>query len=164
MTSKSAGILLFRTSGSEPEVLLVHPGGPFFVRKDFGYWTVPKGGYTAEEEPLTATIRELYEETGLQLPVDTVFYVLGTIIQKGGKSVQVWAVKGSLDTEKFKSNFFNLEWPPKSGKMRTFPEVDKAVWFPLHKAKLYINARQSALIDRLTEILKEEGRLSPQGR
>lgn len=89
MALKSAGILLFRTSGSSTEVLLVHPGGPFFVRKDRGYWTVPKGEYTAAEEPLAAAIRELNEETGLQLPENTTFYPLGTITQKGGKSVQV---------------------------------------------------------------------------
>lgn len=155
MALKSAGILLFRTSGNSTEVLLVHPGGPFFARKDRGYWTVPKGEYVAEEEPLAAAIRELYEETGLQLPESTIFHPLGTITQKGGKSVQVWAAKGPPDAWEFKSNFFNLEWPPKSGKICSFPEVDKAIWFPLDKAKLYINERQSVLIDRLTEILKE---------
>lgn len=155
MALKSAGILLFRTSGGSTEVLLVHPGGPFFARKDRGYWTVPKGEYVAAEEPLAAAIRELYEETGLQLPGNTTFYPLGAIIQKGGKSVQVWAAKGAPDTWAFKSNFFNLEWPPKSGKICSFPEVDKVAWFSLEKARLYINERQSALIDRLTEILKE---------
>lgn len=154
MAVQSAGILLFRTSGTLPEVLLVHPGGPFFVRRDLGYWTVPKGEYAAGEAPLDAAIREFFEETGVLLPEDGLFYPLDPIKQKGGKQVIVWAVRGTLDADTIKSNDFRMEWPKGSGAVRSFPEIDKARWFGLAEARRYINERQVSLIDQLEKIIR----------
>ena len=127
MAAQSAGILLFRTSGMVSEVLLVHPGGPFFARRDLGYWTVPKGEYAAGEAPLDAAIREFFEETGVLLPDNAFFYPLDPVRQKGGKQVIVWAVRGALDAGAIKSNDFQMEWPKGSGMVRSFPEIKKAL-------------------------------------
>ncbi len=147
----SAGILLYRQAGGGLEVLLVHPGGPLWARRDLGAWSIPKGQYVeGEEEPLSAARREFAEELGSPPPQDEALD-LGEIRQKGGKRVRVWAVAGDLDSEHFHSNTFAMEWPPRSGQMREFPEVDRAEWFGLPDARERINSAQAAFLDRLSE-------------
>lgn len=133
------------------EVLLVHPGGPFFARKDLGAWSIPKGEYEGPEDPLTAARREFAEETGL--PVDGDFLPLQPIKQKGGKEVLAWAIEGDIDAAKVVSNVFEMEWPPRSGKMRRFPEIDRAEWFDLSTARSKINERQRGFLDELEQLL-----------
>jgi len=145
---QSAGILLYRSTDPETEVLLVHPGGPFWKNKDAGAWTIPKGEFEESEEPLAAAIREFKEETGFTLQGE--FIALTPIQQKAGKIVYAWAIEGDIDATKVKSNFFEVEWPPKSGKKQTFPEIDKAAWFTLAKAREKINSSQAALLDELS--------------
>ncbi|MFD2582309.1 NUDIX domain-containing protein [Pedobacter vanadiisoli] len=144
---QSAGILLFRKKDQEIEFFLAHPGGPFFINKDQGFWTVPKGEIDENEEPLAAAIREFAEETGEKLSGD--FIELTPIVQKGGKKVFCWAIAGNLAPEVFVSNTFELEWPPRSGKRQSYPEMDKAAWFNYPDAVKYINERQIALLDEL---------------
>lgn len=150
MAGRSAGILLFRKSPSI-EVLLVHPGGPFFARKDLGAWSIPKGEYADSEDPLAAARREFQEETGTAL--DGTFLPLTPVKQKGGKEVMAWAVEGDLDPATVASNDFELEWPPRSGKMRHFPEIDRAEWFDLATARKKINERQGAFLAELEAML-----------
>ncbi|WP_353719415.1 NUDIX domain-containing protein [Dyadobacter sp. 676] len=150
MAGRSAGILMFRRKVSL-EVLLVHPGGPFFARKDLGAWSIPKGEYEGPEDPLTAARREFAEETGL--PVDGDFLPLQPIKQKGGKEVLAWAIEGDIDAAKVVSNVFEMEWPPRSGKMRRFPEIDRAEWFDLSTARSKINERQRGFLDELEQLL-----------
>ena len=145
---KSAGILVYRLHSGELEVFLVHPGGPFWKNKDDGAWSIPKGEYTDEEDPLEAAKREFEEETGIECSGK--FIMLDPIKQKGGKIVSAWALEKDMDAKSIKSNLFSMEWPPKSGKMQEFPEVDKAAWFGLNDAKQKINPSQAALIDQLT--------------
>jgi len=147
----SAGILLYRQGSAALEVLLVHPGGPVWARRDLGAWSIPKGEYAeGEEEPLEAARREFAEELGSPLPegepVD-----LGEVRQKSGKRVRAWAVPGNLDTAGVHSNTFAMEWPPRSGQMREFPEVDRAEWFPVPAARERINPAQAAFLDRLAD-------------
>lgn len=149
----SAGILLYRIRNRRPEFFLVHPGGPFFVRKDDGHWTVPKGEFPAQEAPLDAAVREFEEETGYRPSGD--FISLGPVVQKGGKKVLCWAVAGELDADAVRSNMFELEWPPSSGKKKEFPEVDRGGWFGLAEARKKINAAQVPLLEELAEILKK---------
>ncbi|WP_316826176.1 NUDIX hydrolase [Pedobacter miscanthi] len=144
---QSAGILLFKKTGESLEFFLVHPGGPFFVRKDEGFWTVPKGEPDGEEQPLIAAIREFEEETGKTLSGE--FIELTPIVQKGGKKVLCWAIAGDLDPENLVSNTFEIEWPPRSGKMQSFAEIDKAAWFNYNQAVKYINEKQIAFLDEL---------------
>jgi predicted NUDIX family NTP pyrophosphohydrolase len=144
---QSAGILLFRKKDQQLEFFLVHPGGPFFAKKDLGFWTVPKGELNENEEPLTAAKREFAEETGKTLSGD--FIELSPIVQKGGKKVLCWAVEGEFDPLTIVSNTFETEWPPRSGKKQSFAEVDKAAWFTYNDAIKYINEKQVALIDEL---------------
>jgi predicted NUDIX family NTP pyrophosphohydrolase len=144
---KSAGILLFRKKGIEIEFFLVHPGGPFWKNKDVGAWSIPKGEFTEEEEPLSAAIREFREETGHEprgTPIE-----LSPIQQKGGKWVYAWAIEEDIVAEKISSNHFTIEWPYKSGKWQSFPEVDKAGWFGLEQAKSKIIPGQIFLLDDL---------------
>ncbi|KAA2239930.1 NUDIX domain-containing protein [Chitinophaga agrisoli] len=150
MAKQSAGILLFRRKGRGLEVLLVHPGGPFFAKKDAGHWTIPKGEYPAEEEPLQAAIREFEEETGYRPQGQ--FIPLHPIKQKGGKVVLCWAVSGNLDADAITSNTFTIEWPPRSGKQRVFPEIDRAAWYTLAEARQMMNERQTAFLDELAAI------------
>ncbi len=152
MNSKSAGILLYRILRGEPQVLLVHPGGPFFKDKDAGFWSIPKGSYAVEEDPKAAAIREFFEETGTLLPSTTRFYPLGHVKQKGGKVVQAWAAEGDLDAAAISSNMFALQWPKNTG-TRFYPEIDKAAWFSLEKAKSMINKQQIPLLDELRQML-----------
>lgn len=147
MAKKSAGILLYRIENKTPEVFLVHPGGPFWAKKDDGAWSIPKGEFEGDEEPLTAAKREFEEETGKKISGE--FIELTPVKQKSGKIVYAWAIEGNLDPAKIRSNDFEIEWPPKSGKMKTFPEIDKAGWFDLSEAKKKILESQSPLIDAL---------------
>jgi predicted NUDIX family NTP pyrophosphohydrolase len=155
---QSAGILLFRRAGSGIEVLLVHPGGPFWAKKDAGAWSVPKGECEEGEDPRDCALRELGEELGIQptLAVEALIE-LGSVRQKGGKVVHCWAAEGDFDPEELQSNTFSIEWPPRSGAQREFPEVDRAEWLGLPEAKERILAAQDAFLDRLA------GRLAPAG-
>ncbi|MGH2894160.1 MAG: NUDIX domain-containing protein [Solirubrobacteraceae bacterium] len=151
---RSAGLLLYRGAAGAREVLLVHPGGPVWARRDDGAWSIPKGEYEDDEEPLTAARREFEEELGSsppssppgQDPID-----LGEVRQKSGKLVRAWAIAGDLDADHITSNTFTMEWPPRSGHMAEFPEVDRAQWFGIREARAKLNAAQVALLDRLAE-------------
>jgi predicted NUDIX family NTP pyrophosphohydrolase len=147
MAKLSAGLLLFRRIDRQLEVFLVHPGGPFWARKDDGAWSLPKGEYGQEEDALLAARREFHEETGIS--VDGEFLPLGEIKQPGGKLVTAWAMEGEIDSNAVKSNLFSMEWPPKSGKTQQFPEVDRAAWFPASIARVKLLKAQVAFIDRL---------------
>jgi predicted NUDIX family NTP pyrophosphohydrolase len=148
----SAGILLYRSTPNGVEVLLVHPGGPFFARKDLGAWSIPKGESEDGEELLAVAHRELAEETGFS--ADGPALPLGQVTQRGGKIVHAWAVRGDADPSHLRSNTFEMEWPPKSGQRREFPEVDHAEWFDLAEARLRINPAQAELLDRLEAALR----------
>jgi predicted NUDIX family NTP pyrophosphohydrolase len=150
----SAGILLYRRSRGGLEVLLAHPGGPFFARKDAGHWTIPKGEVEPGEEPLAVARREFEEETGHAVPAGAPVD-LGAIRQKGGKLVHAWAVEGDLDPAVAVSNTFELQWPPRSGRVQTFPEVDRVEWFAIEEARTRIRAAQVPLLDRLETRLHE---------
>ena len=151
MPKKSAGILLFRRVNDRPEVLLVHPGGPFWKNKDIGAWSVPKGEFDDDEEPLIAAIREVKEELGIDVAGD--FIELLPQNQKSGKIVYTWALEQDTDAEAIISNTFELEWPPRSGRMIEIPEVDRAAWFPVAEAKLKIIPGQIPIIDNLEQVL-----------
>jgi predicted NUDIX family NTP pyrophosphohydrolase len=151
---KSAGILLYRKKEEQLEVFLVHPGGPFWAQKDEGVWSIPKGEYLDTEEPLQAAIRELEEETGYK--VKGPFISLSPIKQKAGKQVIAWAAAGDLNAETIHSNTFKLQWPPKSGKWISIPEVDKAAWFSPDLAKEKINPAQIPFIDELITVLENK--------
>lgn len=147
-TKQSAGILLYRKNNNVLQVFLVHPGGPFFKNKDDGVWSIPKGEFFEDEEPLTAARREFEEETGQS--IDGNFISLGSIRQKSGKTVHAWAVEGDIDHETIFSNTCKVEWPPRSGKQLTIPEIDRAAWLGIDVAKRKINPAQAELIERLT--------------
>lgn len=151
MPQRSAGILLFRRSGPEPELLLVHPGGPFWAKKDEGAWSIPKGVYEADEDPLAAARREFSEETGSAPDGD--FIALGPFKQPGGKIVSAWAVEGDFDLAGFSSNSFSIEWPPKSGRRQEFPEADRAAWFRPEEALRKILKGQAPIVAALLERL-----------
>jgi predicted NUDIX family NTP pyrophosphohydrolase len=148
MAARSAGIVLHRGTPGAIEVLLVHPGGPMWARRDEGAWSIPKGEYENGEEPLAAARREFAEELGVQAP-DGSAQDLGEIVQKSGKVVRAWALAGDLDAGAVTSNTVEIEWPPRSGRKIEIPEVDQAEWFPLDVARDKINPAQVALLDRL---------------
>ena len=148
MARRSAGILLYRVAGGEPEVLLVHPGGPFWARKDAGAWSIPKGEYDDGEDPRACALREFEEETGTALPPGELIE-LGEVKQKGGKVVTAWAAEGDLDPEAVRSNTFTMEWPPRSGRTAEFPEIDRAGWFGIDTAREKLVAAQTEFLDRL---------------
>jgi predicted NUDIX family NTP pyrophosphohydrolase len=150
MPTRSAGILLYRRRTEGPDVLLVHPGGPFWQRKDLGAWSIPKGEYEEGEDPRACARREFEEELGTA-PPDGDLAALGTTRQAGGKLVTAWAAEGNIDPASVRSNTFSLEWPPRSGVMREFPEIDRAQWFPLAEARRRINPAQAVFVDRLGE-------------
>lgn len=150
MAKQSAGLLLYRTKNEVLEVFLVHPGGPLWAKKDLGAWSIPKGEF-AGEEPLEAAKRELAEETGFT--VSAPFIELTPIVQKGGKWVYAWAVKADVDPSELKSNTFTLEFPPKTGRFKEYPEVDRAEWFPVELALKKINSSQAKLISDLAKKL-----------
>jgi predicted NUDIX family NTP pyrophosphohydrolase len=154
-STKSAGLLLFReTAGLE--VLLVHPGGPFWAKKDDGAWSIPKGEFAEGEEPLHAAKREFEEETGIPAVGD--FIALEPLKQPSGKLVFAWAVRADFDPSRLKSNTFSLEWPPKSGRQQEFPEVDRAEWFNVEAARRKILKGQAPFLDQL--LAKEKDELS----
>jgi predicted NUDIX family NTP pyrophosphohydrolase len=149
---QAAGLLVYRRRGGELEVFLVHPGGPFWAKKDLGAWSIPKGEYDDGEAPLAAARRELAEETGFEVSGD--FLELPPVRQPGGKSVRAWAIEQDLDATQLRSNLFSLEWPPKSGRQQQFPEVDRAGWFALGEARAKILKGQLPLLDELERRLK----------
>jgi predicted NUDIX family NTP pyrophosphohydrolase len=147
MAKTSAGLLMFRERSGRLEVLLVHPGGPFWKNKDEGAWSIPKGEVADTEDPLSAARREFEEETGF--PAEGEAIALSPLKQAGGKVVHAWAVRGDLDPERIRSNSFSLEWPPKSGRTQDFPEVDRAGWFPLDLARRKLLQGQVDFLDQL---------------
>jgi predicted NUDIX family NTP pyrophosphohydrolase len=146
----TAGLLLYRRRG-EPEVFLVHPGGPFWTKKDAGAWSLPKGEIGEGEDPLQAAKREFTEETGF--PIEGAFRPLDPIKQSGGKVVQAWAIEADCDPAQVRSNLFAMEWPPKSGRTQQFPEVDRAEWFPIAEARKRIIPAQVKFLDQLVSVL-----------
>jgi predicted NUDIX family NTP pyrophosphohydrolase len=154
MAKRSAGLLIHRRGARGTEVLLVHPGGPIWARRDTGAWSIPKGEIDTDEAPLAVARREFTEELGIEAPGgDPV--ELGEVRQAGGKVVVAWAVRGDLDVTDIASNTFSLEWPPRSQQIAEFPEVDRAEWFDLDTARAKINAAQVALLERLVAMLGE---------
>jgi predicted NUDIX family NTP pyrophosphohydrolase len=154
---RSAGIVLSRRSADGTiEVLLGHMGGPFWARKNEGAWTIPKGEVEPGEDPLVVAQREFHEELGSPVPPGELAE-LGEVRQSGGKLVRAWAVEGDLDAESVVSNTFDLEWPPRSGRMQSFPEVDRAAWMDLATARPLIIDAQRALLDRLDEVTASDG-------
>lgn len=153
MPKISAGLLLYRLHGGSFEVFLVHPGGPFWARKDAGAWSIPKGEAAAGEELLAAAQREFQEETGLGVVGD--FRALAPVRQPGGKVVHAWAVAADCDPDAIRSNTFEMEWPPRSGQKREFPEVDRAAWLDLPAARIKITKGQRGLLDQLEQLLAD---------
>jgi len=161
MVAHSAGLLLYRrTDGGVVEVLLAHPGGPFWARKDDGAWSVPKGEYDAGDDPLAAAYREFREETGLEPPPGDAVR-LGDLTQPSGKRVRIWALEGDLDVSHAASNTFELEWPPGSGNIRHFPEVDRVEWVSVDGARVKLLKGQVPFLDRLLETLGTGGGTDP---
>jgi predicted NUDIX family NTP pyrophosphohydrolase len=146
----SAGLLLHRRGPSGLEVFLVHPGGPFWARKDAGAWSIPKGEFAPGEDPLATARREFHEETGFEPPPEPLV-ALGAARQAGGKTVHAWAAAGDVDAAAAKSNTFEIEWPPRSGRMQEFPEVDRAAWFGLDEARRRILPGQLPFLERLEQ-------------
>lgn len=154
----SAGILLYRRAPEGVDVLLAHPGGPFFTHRDFGHWTIPKGEPAEGDELLAAATREFEEETGHAVASvarnpETAPIGLGTVTQASGKVIHAWAVEGDLDPAAATSNTFETSWPPGSGRMQTFPEIDRVAWFSLPEARRRANPSQALFVDRLGEVL-----------
>lgn len=163
MPKRSAGILMFKQTDRGAEVLLVHPGGPFWRNRDSGAWSIPKGEYGEAEEAESAARREFWEETGVA--AGATLHPLGTLRQPGGKVITAFALEGDFDTDALQSNSFEMEWPPRSGRTQTFPEVDRAGWFTVGEARKAILPGQAPF---LAELLKLLGRLplppaSPRG-
>jgi len=149
ISKKSAGLLLFREALGHLEVLLVHPGGPFWARKDEGSWSIPKGELEENEDPLKAAMREFEEETGFAVADSPI--PLEPLRQPSGKVVYAWAIKGDLDPARLKSNTFFMEWPPRSGRQQEFPEIDRAEWFTIELAMQKILKGQAAFLAQLQE-------------
>jgi predicted NUDIX family NTP pyrophosphohydrolase len=152
MPKLSAGLLLYRRRSGDLEVLLVHPGGPFWAKKDDGAWSIPKGEYDAGEDPLEVAIREFEEELGVAPPSVDAAVPLGELRQPSGKRVSAWAIEGDADVDDVSSNTFPMEWPPRSGRMQEFPEVDRAGWFDLDEARRKLLKGQIAFLDRLADL------------
>jgi predicted NUDIX family NTP pyrophosphohydrolase len=152
LPKQAAGILLYRQTTHGLEVLLAHPGGPLWTRKDFGAWTIPKGQFGADESALAAARREFEEEMGS--PAHGAFAELGSIRQPSGKIIHAFAAESDFDVTTVKSNLFTLEWPPKSGKKGEFPEIDRAEWFVIEEARKRILKGQEPFLDRLLTLLK----------
>jgi predicted NUDIX family NTP pyrophosphohydrolase len=150
MPKRSAGLLLHRRVGDHVEVLLVHPGGPYWAKKDDGAWSLPKGEYLDDEATLEVALREFDEELGSEAPDASGAVFLGELRQPGGKLVSAWSLQGDLDVAVISSNTFEMEWPPRSGRIAEFPEVDRAGWFDLDEARRKLLRGQVAFIDRLS--------------
>ena len=150
----SAGILLHRAGDEGREVLLVHPGGPYWAKKDAGAWSIPKGELDPGEDPRACALREFEEETGTRLPPGELAD-LGSVRLKSGKIVVGFAAAGDLDADRVESNTFELEWPPRSGRRQAFPEIDRAGWFGLGAARAKLNPAQAAFVDRLEALLQD---------
>ncbi len=151
---RSAGVLLYRRAGEAVELLLVHPGGPYWAKRDLGAWTIPKGECEAGEDPRDCALRELAEELGAAPDLDLgKLIALGAVRQRSGKVVEAWAGEGDFEPAQLNSNSFEMEWPPRSGEQRSFPEVDRAEWFEPEPAREKIIPAQAQLIDRLLEQL-----------
>jgi predicted NUDIX family NTP pyrophosphohydrolase len=148
MAKESAGILLYRIGPDGPKVLLAHPGGPFWAKRDLGAWSIPKGELEPGEDPRASALREFEEELGTAPPAGPLIE-LGSVTQSSGKRVTAWAVEGDLDPATVRSNTFTTEWPPHSGRMGEFPEIDRVAWFDPEEARRRINTAQVELIDRL---------------
>jgi predicted NUDIX family NTP pyrophosphohydrolase len=148
----SAGVILYRRGKGRVEVLLAHPGGPYWRRKDAGAWSIPKGECGDGEEPLAAAFREFEEETGIKL--EGALEPLGEVKQAGGKIVHAWTIERDCDPTRMHSNTFSLEWPPKSGNVQEFPEIDRFEWFPIAEARQKLVKAQTAFLDRLVERIK----------
>jgi predicted NUDIX family NTP pyrophosphohydrolase len=151
MPKQSAGLLMYRQTEQQLEVFLVHPGGPFWAKKDLGAWTIPKGEFAEDENALDAAQREFHEETGFIAEGD--FLDLGTIRQSGGKTVYAWAFEGDCDPEALISNLCTIEWPPRSGRTMKIPEADRGAWFKIPDAREHIHKNQAELLERLRERL-----------
>jgi len=151
---KTAGLLLYRIRDSAVEVFLVHPGGPFWAKKDEGAWSIPKGEFADDEQPLSAATREFQEETGFSMEGN--FMALAPLKQRSGKLVYAWALEGDCDAGAIKSNLFSMEWPPRSGKRQEYPEVDRASWFTLESAKRRIVPGQIAFLEELQQMLDRD--------
>lgn len=156
---QSAGLLLFRRTTGEIEVLLGHPGGPFWKKKDLGAWSIPKGLIALGEDPLAAARREFAEETGYKPRGE--YISLGEAKQPGGKVVHAWAVESDWDAANLQSNDFEIEWPPRSGRLQKFPELDRAAWFAVSKARERILNGQIVFLDRLADAIKRAGDVAP---
>jgi predicted NUDIX family NTP pyrophosphohydrolase len=156
VAKRSAGLLLFRTVAGAVEVMLVHPGGPFWAKRDDGAWSIPKGEVAVDEEPFQAALREFREEMGR--PVHGDFIPLEPRRQAGGKTVHAWAVRSEFDPSQLTSNTFVMEWPPRSGRRQTFPEIDRAAWFPLDIARVKMLKGQAGFLDELQRALNDEER------
>jgi predicted NUDIX family NTP pyrophosphohydrolase len=153
MPKRSAGLLVHRSVDSATEVLLVHPGGPYWAKRDDGAWSLPKGEYARGDDPFDVAIREFREELGVDPPMTREATYLGELRQPGGKLVRAWAVAGDLDVRSVRSNTFRMEWPPRSGITREFPEVDRAGWFDLEVARRKLTRGQVGFIDRLAGLV-----------
>jgi predicted NUDIX family NTP pyrophosphohydrolase len=151
MPRQSAGIVFYRIRNGAPEIFLLHPGGPFWARKDAGVWTIPKGEIDPREEPLATAIREFKEETGFDAPGP--FQSLGSVRQAGGKTVHAWACPGECDPDKIVCNTCRIEWPPHSGKFAEYPELDRAGWFSLAEAAIKMNPAQTGFLSRLQALI-----------
>lgn len=156
MSKRSAGLLVYRKCEGALEVFLVHPGGPFWAKKDLGAWSIPKGEYLEDEEPLEAARREFQEETGFAVRGDCV--ALGSVTQASGKVVSAWACEGDFDAAKLVSNTCEIEWPPRSGRRITIPEVDRGGWFSIAAAKEHILDGQRPFLEKLVKIIDEKNR------
>jgi predicted NUDIX family NTP pyrophosphohydrolase len=148
---KSAGILLYKFEAGQLLFFLVHPGGPYFKKKDAGWWTIPKGELMPDEEPLDCAVREFEEETGCK--PEGPYTKLQPVVQRGGKTVMAWACEGDVNAATIQCNDFEMEWPPRSGKMQAFPEIDKAGWFPTEEALQLINQAQQSFIIQVRKLL-----------
>ena len=153
MAKHSAGLLLYRKTKDLLEIFLVHPGGPLWAKKDLGSWSIPKGEFDQQEEALLAAKREFHEETGFPAPQGE-YLPLKPVRQKSGKIVHAWAVEAEVDAEHVHSNDFEMEWPPRSGKVQSFPEIDRATWYSVEEAQQKINPGQVGLIQELLEKLR----------
>lgn len=157
MPKRSAGIVAYRLNSTGPEVLLVHPGGPFYARKDLGVWSIPKGEYCDGENPIDVARREFNEETGNVIHSNNLI-PLSPVRLKSGKEILAWAVAADFDECFIKSNEFEMEWPPRSGRMQSFPEVDRAAWLGLDEARNKLNPAQVPLINEIEKVLRENNK------